>query len=122
MWLIREVGFTVIKQTRSEDSEKSEYVIIYGIDDTPCGTLVYDLRISDHPFDAQFPEELKDEVVQYLNIHKILDDTAAKAGIDFQVEKVTVGSVINDTWDRAFNRLYKKLKEIRRKIRVRLNR
>lgn len=122
LWLIKEVGFTVIKKTRSNDSKKSEYVVVYGIDDTPCGTLIYDLRISDHPFDATFPEELKNEVIEYLNINKILDGSAAKVGIDFQVEKITVGTVKDDTWDRAFYRLYKKLKEIRRKVNVRLHR
>ena len=120
-WLVKELGFTIIHSNRSDDSEKSEYVITYGIDTTPCGTIVYDLRLSDHPFDATFPEELKDEALKYLTINKILDGTATKEGIDFQVEKVTVGSVRNDTWDRAFNRLYLKLKEMRRKIKTRLN-
>lgn len=120
-WLVTELGFKIITTNRSDDSEKSEYVITYGIDDTPCGTIVYDLRLSDHPFDATFPEELKDEVLKYLKINTILDGTATKEGIDFQVEKVTVGTVHNDSWDRAFNRLYLKLKEMRRKVRTRLN-
>ena len=120
VWLIKEVGFTIIKQEQSLDSQKSEYLIIYGIDDTPCGTLIYDLRLSDHPFDATFPEHLKDEVVKYLEMNKILDGTAGKAGIDFTVEKITIGTVEDDTWDRTFNRLYLKLKKIRNAVRVRL--
>ena len=120
-WLVKELGFTIIHTNRSDNSEKSEYIITYGIDKTPCGSIVYDLRLSDHPFDATFPEELKDEALKYLTMNKILDGTATKEGIDFQVEKVTVGSIRNDSWDRAFNRLYLKLKEMRRKVRTRLN-
>lgn len=119
-WLVKELGFTIIKQERSLDSKKSEYLIIFGIDNTPCGTLIYDLRLSDHPFDATFPEELKDEALKYLQMNNILDGTAAKAGIDFTVEKITVGTVENDTWDRAMNRLYLKLKNMRRSIITRL--
>ena len=88
--------------------------------DKPCGTLVYELRLSNHPFDATFPEELKDAALQYLKINNILDGTATKAGIDFQIEKVTVGSVQNDSWERAFNRLYIRLKQIKNKIMIRL--
>lgn len=121
IWLVKELGFTVIRTKRSDDSKKSEYIITYGIDKTPCGTIVYDLRISDHPFDATFPEELKDEALEYLKINNVLSGAATKEGIDFQVEKVTVGSVKDDSWDRAFNRVYNKLKLMRRKIRTRLN-
>lgn len=120
-WLVKELGFSIIHTERSDNSEKSEYVIIYGIDNTPCGSIVYDLRLSDHPFDAKFPEDLKDLALDYLKMNNILDGTATKNGIDFQVEKVTVGSVKNDSWDKAFNRLYLKLKTMRRKVRVRLN-
>lgn len=121
VWLVKELGFTVIHTEKSENSKKSEYVITYGIDKTPCGTIVYDLRISDHPFDVTFPEELKDVALEHLKINNVLSGDATKAGIDFQVEKVTVGSVRNDSWDRAFNRVYLKLKEMRRKVRTRLN-
>lgn len=120
-WLVKELGFTIIHSKRSDDSEKSEYVITYGIDTTPCGTIVYDLRISDHPFDATFPEELKDVALEHLKMNNVLSGDATKEGIDFQVEKVTVGSVRNASWDRAFNRVYLKLKDMRRKVRTRLN-
>lgn len=119
VWLVKELGFTVIKQYTSLDSKKSEYVVMFGLDDDPCGTLVYDLRISDHPFDATFPEELKDEAVEYLKMNNVLDGSATKAGIDFEVEKITVGTVRSDTWDKAFNRLYIKLNQMRNAIRVR---
>lgn len=121
IWLVKELGFTIISKNRSDDSKKSEYVIVYGIDNTPCGTIVYDLRISDHPFDATFPEELKSIALEQLKMDKVIDGSATAAGIDFQVEKVTVGSVRNDSWDKAFNRIYLKLKEMRRKVRTRLN-
>lgn len=119
-WLIKEVGFTEIQSERSEQSKKSEYVLLYGIGDTPCGSIVYDLRISDHPFDAKFPEEYKDAALEYLQINKILDGTATKAGIDFQIEKITVGSVKHDTWDKALNRLYNLLRTMKKKVQIRL--
>lgn len=119
-WLITETGFTVIDSDPSKVSKKSEYFIVYGIDDTPCGSIAFDLRLSDHPFDAKFPDEYKDIVLDYFKEHDILDDTATKAGIDFQVEKVTVGSVKEDSWDRAFNRLYLLLRRMKSKIKIRL--
>lgn len=118
IWLVEELGFTIIKRFRSIDSEKSEYVILFGIDDTPCGSIVYDLRISDHPLDATFPEELKDEALKFLKMKKVLDESATKAGINFRVEKVTVGSVANDSWDRAFDRLFNKLKLMKKRIKT----
>lgn len=119
--LVEAYGFTIIKQYRSEESKKSEYIIIFGIDDTPYGAVIYDLRISDHPFDATFPDELKKYVLNYLQINKILDESATEAGINFTIEKVTVGSVKHDTWDRAFNRLDIKLRNIRNSIKKQLN-
>lgn len=120
-WLIHELGFTIISQHRSTDSKKSEYIVVFGIDDTPCGSIIYELRISDHPFDAKFPEEIKDQVVEYLNMNNVMNGQATKAGIDFSIENVLVGSVKNDTWDKAFQRLYLKLKQLRRRIKIRLH-
>ena len=117
--LIQENGFTVITHNVSEDSEKSEYTVVYGLDkdNKPYGHLIFDIRISDHPFDATFPKELKAQVLQYLKMNNILDGTATKAGIDFAIEKITVGDIIDDTWDRVFNRLDILLKKLRRKVR-----
>jgi len=120
LWLVKEMGFIIINTHQSVDSKKSEYVIVYGLKNKPCGSIVYDLRLSDHPFDATFPEECKEEALEYLKINKILDGSATEAGIDFSVEKVTVGSVKFDTWDRAFQRLYAKLKIMAKRIQVRL--
>lgn len=116
VWLVKEFGFTIINRSTSTDSKKSEYLILFGIDDTPYGSIVFDLRISDHPFDATFPEELKDKALDYLKINKVLDESATQAGINFQIEKVTVGSVKHDSWNKAFNRLFDKLKQMRNKI------
>lgn len=121
-WLIDNSGFFIISRYTSTDSEKSEYIIVFGMDDDPCGSIVFDLRISDHPLDAEFPEELKDDVLQYLKINKVLDESATKAGINFRVEKVTVGAVKDDTWGRAFDRLGNKLDLMRRKVRKQLKR
>lgn len=121
VWLIKEVGFTILKQERSTNSEKSEYIVIFGMDDEPCFTLIYELRISDHPFSAKFPEEWKDEIVEKLNMEWVLDGTLHKEGIDFAIDKITVGAKKDDTWDKAFQRLYDTLAKIRRRIRARLN-
>ena len=118
-WLVKEDGFTIIKSDTSVDSMKSEYILVFGLKDEPCGTLVYDMRISDHPFDATFPDELKEFAVNYLRMNNVLDGSATQAGIDFQIEKVTVGSVKNDTWDRALNRLHDKLRKMRSAVRIR---
>ena len=119
--LVKAYGFTIIKRIRSTDSKKSEYIILFGIDDTPYGAIVYDLRISDHPFDATFPKELRSDVLKYLKMNKVLDESATEAGINFSVKKVTVGEVKHDTWDRAFNRLNRKLRDMRNSIKKQLN-
>ena len=121
VWIVKQMGFQIISRSRSTDSEKSEYIIVFGIKDEPCGSIVYDLRISDHPLDAKFPEELKDEVFEYLKINKVLDESATKAGINFWLEKITVGSVKSDTWDTAFNRLCLKLRQMKNRVREELN-
>ena len=120
-WLVRELEFVEITSSRSTESGKSEYVSVFGLDGNECGTLVFDLRLSDHPFDADFPDDYKDIAVEYLTMHNILGGNATKAGIDFSVEQIIVGSVKNDTWDRALERLYLLLRRLKRKIRHRLN-
>lgn len=119
-FLIEETGFNIIKSERSTDSKKSEYIMVFGMNDDPCGTLIFELRLSDHPFDAKFPEQWKDEALKYLTMHNILDETATKAGINFVVEKITVGNIKDDTWDKALNRLDIKLSRMRVRIRKRL--
>lgn len=119
VFLIKELGFCIISQYTSTDSNKSEYIITYGLADDPCGTLVFDIRISDHAIDAVFPEDVKDQAVEYLKMNKVIDGSATKQGIDFCVEQVIIGSVTEDTWDRAFNRLFDRLKRMKNKIRVR---
>lgn len=120
LYVIKEVGFTVISETTSETSKKSEYIILFGMKNKPCGTLVFDLRISDHPFDAKFPEEAKEQALEYLKVNKILDANILKDRVNFGIEKVTVGGVVEDTWDRAFNRLYDVLKRMSRKVKRKL--
>lgn len=120
VFLINELGFEILSRYTSTDSKKSEYVIIYGMKDDPCGTLVFDIRISDHSLDnMSFPEELKPKIFELLKMNNVLSGDATLAGIDFCIEKVTVGSVVDDTWDRAFNRLFDVLNRVRNKIRVR---
>lgn len=119
--LVKAYGFTIITRYRSDNSKKSEYIVVFGIDDTPYGAIVYDLRISDHPFDAKFPEELKEIVLNYLQMNKVLDESATAAGINFTVEKITVGLSKHDTWDKAFNRLDRKLRDMRNSVKKQLN-
>lgn len=120
-WLVETVGFTIIKSYRSEVSKKSEYVIVFGINDTPCGKVIYDLRISDHTIDdLSFPQEVKDMVMEYLKVNKVLDGSATEAGIDFKISQVLVGGVKNDTWDRAFNRLHNVLRKMKSSVQVKL--
>ena len=121
VYLIETSGFKILKRMTSLTSQKSEYIIVYGMDSKPCGSLIFELRISDHPFDATFPEELKDEVVELLKMENVLNESATKAGINFTIEKVTVGLVLNDTWGRAFDRLGHKLDQMRRKVMKELN-
>lgn len=117
-FIIKYSGFTIIHSSRSDDSKKPEYVLVFGMNDDPYGKLVFDFRISDHPLESyQFPEEFKQIAMNYLKMNKILDGSAAEEGIDFQIEKVLVGSVKNDTWDRALNRLSKRLDTMRNKVR-----
>lgn len=115
-WLVEEYGFTIISTNWSVDSKKSEYIILFGIEGRPCGTLVYDLRLSDHPFDAVFPDEYKSDALDYLKMNKIIDGSATEAGIEFQIEQILVGHHKDDTWDKAFTRLGILLRRMKAKV------
>lgn len=118
-FIVEHCGFTIIHCERSDTSNKSEYILLFGMNDHPYGKLIFDFRISDHPLDSyNFPDRLKKIAEQYLTMNNILDGTASSKGIDFQIEKVLVGSVKNDTWDRAINQLANRLNAIRNKIRI----
>lgn len=117
-FLIEHSGFIIIDSYRSTTSYKSEYILVFGMKDQPCGKLVFNLRISDHPLDSyKFPEQQKLKALEYLKMNKILDGSAEKAGIDFRIDKVIIGSVKHDTWSRAINRLSDRLDRIRNLIR-----
>lgn len=106
IYVTKEAGFNIIKNEYDSESNKSEAVITYGIGNNPDGKIICNLRISEHPFDAIFPEEYKAKVQEYLKESSILDGTARKAGIDFQVEKVIVDGIETDSWLNGFNKLY----------------
>lgn len=116
-WYVEEFGFKIIKITRSDESKKSEYVLQYSIDNKTYGTLIYNLKISENPFDATFPEAYKDIALEYLQMQKVLDGSAAKVGIDFQVEKVIVDSVKYDTLENAYTGLDNVIARIKKQIR-----
>ena len=118
-FLIETPDFTIIHSERSDDSKKSEYILMFGMKDKPCGRIVFDLRISDHALEEyHFPDNFKKLALEYLKMNNVLSGEASEAGIDFQVEKVLVGNVKNDTWDRALNRLFGRLRTLRNKVRI----
>lgn len=106
IFVTKEAGFNIINNEYDSESNKSEAVITYGIGNKPSGKIICNLRISDHPFDTAFPEEYKEKVQEYFTESSILDGTARKAGIDFQVEKVIVNHMKTDSWLNGLNKLY----------------
>lgn len=121
--MIKLSGFTIIDSMRSTVSNKSEYVIFFGMNDAPCGKVVVELRISDHVLDKyEFPPYVQQKALEYLKMNKIIDGSATEANIDFQIEKVVVGGIKNDTWARALVRLSNILDAVRVKIRKAINR
>lgn len=101
-WLIRNSGFTVITESGSEKSNKSQYVIVFGIEDNPCGEIVFNLRISAHPLKKMgIPDKAKEKAMEYLKANDVLNGKATAAGIDFAVYKVIVGGVRENTWNEA---------------------
>lgn len=109
--VIQEAGFTV-KSTDNNELMKPEVVLSFCKDHVTCGSITVTLRISDNPFDASFPEAYKEKVLEYLNENSILDGTATKAGIDFQVEKVVTAGVTLPFWSDAMYHLYNVMKSI----------
>lgn len=110
-FVIQEAGFTV-KSTNNNELMKPEVVLSYCKDHVVYGTMTVKLRVSDNRFDATFPEACKEIFLKYLNENSILDGTAAKAGIDFQVEKVVAAGVTLPFWSDAMYHLYNVMKSI----------
>ena len=109
--VIQEAGFTV-KSINNNELMKPEVVLTYCKDQVVYGSMTVNLRISDNPFDATFPEAYKEKVLEYLNENSILDGTATKADIDFQVEKVVVAGVTLPFWSDTMLQLYYAMKSI----------
>ena len=110
-FVIQEAGFTV-KSTNNNELMKPEVVLSYCKDHVVYGTMTVKLRMSESPFDATFPEAYKEKVLEYLNENSILDGTATKADIDFQVEKVVVAGVTLPFWSDTMLQLYYAMKSI----------
>lgn len=104
-FVTRAAGFTV-KSKNNNELMKPEVVLSFCKDHVAYGTMTVKLRVSDNPFDATFPESYKEKVLEYLNENSILDGTATKADIDFQVEKVVVAGVTLPFWSDAMLQLY----------------
>lgn len=118
-FIIEQCGFIIIHSERSDSSNKSEYILMFGMKNKPYGRLVFDFRISDHALKEQhFPDRFKEKAKEYLTMNHILDGTAQEQGIDFQVDKVLVGNVQNDTWNRALNRLAGRLNILKSKVQI----
>ena len=64
------------------------------------------------------PDSFKEKAKEYLTMNHILDGTAQEQGIYFQVDHVLVGNIMNDTWNRALNRLEDRLKILRSKVQI----
>ena len=110
-FVIQEAGFTV-KSINNNELMKSEVVLSYCKGHVVYGSMTVNLRISDDPLDSTFPEVYKEKVLEHLNENSILDGTAAKAGIDFQVEKVVVAGVTLPFWSDTMLQLYYAMKSI----------
>ena len=109
-WYIKFFGFRISTCERKDDPEKSECMIVFGSkDDDYSETIVCDLKMSENPFDEDFPEIFKDKVLEYLTIDKVLDGTAKEAGIDFQIERTTVQF---ESWHDAIGSVIIKLKDL----------
>lgn len=105
-FVIKEAGYSIIKSEQNNATKKSEYVITYGLGNITCGTVVCNLQVSENPFDAAFPEEYKEKVQEYLKENNILDGIAREAGIDFQVEQVTIDDIKISSWCDTITELY----------------
>ena len=118
-FVIEQCGFIIIHSERSDTSNKSEYILMFGMKNKPYARLVFDFRISDHALKGQhFPDSFKEKAKEYLTMNHILDGTAQEQGIDFQVDHVLVGNVHNDTWNKALNRLADRLKILKSKVQI----
>lgn len=118
-FIIKQCGFIIIHSERSDTSNKSEYVLMFGMKNKPYGRLVFDFRISDHALKGQqFPDSFKEKAKEYLTMNHILGGSAQEQGIDFQVDKVLIGNVHNDTWNKALNRLAGRLKILKSKVQI----
>lgn len=118
-FIIKQCGFIIIHSERSDTSNKSEYILMFGMKNKPYGRLVFDFRISDHALKGQqFPDSFKEKAKEYLTMNHILGGTAQEQGIDFQVDKVLIGNVHNDTWNKALNRLAGRLKILKSKVQI----
>ena len=106
-WPIENFIFRIISCERKDDPNKSEYVIVFGHKESDyTENIVCDLKMSENPFDEDFPEIFKDKVLDYLSIDKVLDGTAREAGIDFQVERTVVQfDSCHDVLDGVFTKI-----------------
>lgn len=118
-FIIKQCGFIIIHSERSDTSNKSEYILMFGMKNKPYGRLVFDFRIFDHALKGQqFPDSFKEKAKEYLTMNHILGGSAQEQGIDFQVDHVLVGNVHNDTWNKALNRLAGRLKILKSKVQI----
>ena len=80
-FIIQQCGFIIIHSERSDTSNKSEYILMFGMKNKPYGRLVFDFRISDHALKGQqFPDSFKEKAREYLTMNHILDGTAQEQG------------------------------------------
>ena len=61
------------------------------------------------------------EIYEKLKLDKIIDESILPENINFKIESILIGNVEEDSWDRAFYRVDLKLRQIRNRIRAKLN-
>lgn len=115
-FLIKECGFDIMEVSTHIDAAKYRKSIIYGLNNTKCRKIIVDVRVSKSAFDSTFPEELKKESLAYLTMDKVMDGSATAKGIDFTIEKVTVGLRRYLTWmDACYKGILRHIRRDKRK-------
>lgn len=114
-WFIKQTDLTITEQESYHDQCKAEYRCSFSWKDTPCGHLVYTMRVSDDPFVDDFPEKYKEDVRRFLVMNKVLDGSAHHEDIDFSIERVLVDGVDYDSWADALWRVGKILDRFERR-------
>lgn len=109
-WLVKEAGFTFAETERATETDRILYSISFYKGEAQCGSILFEIKISENPFDESFPENYKAIILEHITPEKLLDGTTKDVGIDFQVEKVVVENMEKNSWYQALDGIYDCLK------------